>query len=154
VHLIGSPLAKEALDRIGCLFDVERTAHGMPPGVRRRIRQSCAAPLVAELAEFFDATLPRLSGKSELAGAIRHARSRWEVLTRYLTDGRLEISNNAAERALRGIATMRSLYPPSSSICKHCELVFRGGATRHGRPAPFRFDLARRSEMISRAIPG
>jgi transposase len=107
VHLTGSPLAKEALDRIGTLFDVERAAHGLPPDMRRRIRQSRAAPLIEELAAFLDATLPRLSGKSELAGAIRYARSRWAVLTRYLTDGRLEISNNAAERAIRPLALGR-----------------------------------------------
>jgi hypothetical protein len=107
VHLTGSPLAKEALDRIGRLFDIERAAHGLPPDMRRRIRQSRAAPLVEELAGFLDATLPRLSGKSELAGAIRYARSRWDALTRYLGDGRLEISNNAAERAIRPLALGR-----------------------------------------------
>jgi len=107
VHLTGSPLAKEALDRIGRLFDIERAANGLPPDMRQRIRQSRAAPLVEELAGFLDASLPRLSGKSELAGAIRYARSRWEVLTRYLADGRLEISNNAAERAIRPLALGR-----------------------------------------------
>jgi transposase len=107
LHLTGSPLTKEALDRIGGLFDIERAAHGLPPDMRRRIRQSRAAPLVDDLAGFLDATLPRLSGKSELAGAIRYARSRWEVLTRYLADGRLEISNNAAERAIRPLALGR-----------------------------------------------
>ncbi len=99
LHLTGSPLAKEALDRIGRLFDIERAAHGLPPDMRRRIRQSRAVPLIEELTGFLDATLRKLSGKSELAGAIRYARSRWKALTRYLTDGRLEISNNAAERA-------------------------------------------------------
>lgn len=107
VHLTGSPLAKEALDRIGRLFDIERAAHGLPPDMRRRIRQSRAAPLVEELTGFLEATLARLSGKSELAGAIRYARSRWDVLTRYLGDGRLEISNNAAERAIRPLALGR-----------------------------------------------
>jgi len=107
LHLTGSPLAKEALDRIGRLFDIERAVHGLPPDMRRRIRQSRAAPLVDDLAGFLDATLPRLSSKSELASAIRYARSRWEVLTRYLADGRLELSNNAAERAIRPLALGR-----------------------------------------------
>ncbi len=107
VHLTGSPLAKEALDRIGSLFDIERAANGLPPDMRRHIRQSRAAPLVDELAGFLDSSLRRLSGKRELAGAIRYARSRWEVLTRYLADGRLEISNNAAERAIRPLALGR-----------------------------------------------
>jgi transposase len=107
LHLTGSPLAKEALDRIGRLFDIERAANGLPPNMRQHIRQSRALPLIAEFAAFLDATLPRLSGKSDLAGAIRYARSRWESLTRYLTDGRLEISNNAAERAIRPLALGR-----------------------------------------------
>jgi hypothetical protein len=107
VHLAGSPLAKEALDRIGRLFDIERAISGMPAEMRQRIRQSRAVPLVEELAAFLDATLPKLSGKSELAGAIRYARSRWPALTRYLANGRLEISNNAAERAIRPLALGR-----------------------------------------------
>jgi transposase len=107
LHLTGSPLAKEALDRIGRLFDIERAANGLPPDMRQRIRQSRAVPLVEELAAFLDATLPKLSGKSELAGAIRYARSRWQALTRYLRDGHLEISNNAAERAIRPLALGR-----------------------------------------------
>ena len=60
-----------------------------------------------ELATFLDTSLERISGKSELAGAIRYARSRWTQLTRYLDDGRLEISNNAAERAIRPLALGR-----------------------------------------------
>ena len=107
LHLAGSPLAKEALDRIGRLFDIERAANGLPPDVRQRIRQSRALPVIEELAAFLDASLPRLSGKSDLAAAIRYARSRWEALTRYLADGRLEISNNAAERAIRPLALGR-----------------------------------------------
>jgi transposase len=107
VHLTGSPLAKEALDRIAQLFDIERAANGLPPEMRQRIRQSHAEPRIEELAAFFDGTLPRLSGKRELAGSIRYARSRWAALTRYLSDGRLEISNNAAERAIRPLALGR-----------------------------------------------
>jgi hypothetical protein len=91
----------------GRLFNIERAISGMPPEMRQHIRQSRAVPLVQELAAFLDATLPKLSGKSDLAGAIRYARSRWPALTRYLADGRLEISNNAAERAIRPLALNR-----------------------------------------------
>ena len=66
-----------------------------------RSAKPAARPVIDELAAFLDGSLPKLSGKSELAGAIRYARWRWEALTRYLDDGRLEISNNAAERAIR-----------------------------------------------------
>jgi hypothetical protein len=87
------------------------TSSAPPMGCRRtcegRIRQSRAVPLVEELASFLDATLPKLSGKSELAVSIRYARSRWQALTGYLKDGRLEISNNAAERAIRPLALGR-----------------------------------------------
>jgi len=105
-----APVAADALERIGRLFDVERAVHGLPPDERQRIRQAKARPLVDDLAAFFDTTLPKLSGKSELAGAIRYARSRWAALTRYLDDGRLEISNNAAERAIRPLALGRKNY--------------------------------------------
>jgi transposase len=106
----GAPLAAEALARIGQLFDIEREIDGRPPDERRRIRQARAQPLRAELAGFLDASLAKLSAKSELAGAIRYARSRWQALGRYLDDGRLEISNNAAERAIRPLALGRKNY--------------------------------------------
>ncbi len=105
-----APIAGDALTRIGQLFDIERAAMGRSPQERVRIRQSSARPVIDNLAAFFDATLARISGKSELAGAIRYARSRWSALTRYLDDGRLEISNNAAERAIRPLALGRKNY--------------------------------------------
>jgi len=103
----GSPLAKEALVRIGELYVVEDLARGKPPDLRLHIRQSRAKRLLDDFKAWLDATLPRISGKSELAGAIRYAASRWPQLTRYCDDGRLEIDNNAAERAIRGIALGR-----------------------------------------------
>jgi transposase len=105
-----APIAGDALARIGQLFDIERAAMGRLPQERARIRQGSARPVIDDLAAFFDATLSRISGKSELAGAIRYARSRWSALTRYLDDGRLEISNNAAERAIRPLALGRKNY--------------------------------------------
>jgi transposase len=105
-----APIAADALERIGRLFDVERAINGLPPAERGRIRKVKARPLVDDLAAFFDATLPRLSAKSDLAGAIRYARTRWVALTRYLDDGRLEIDNNAAERAIRPLALGRKNY--------------------------------------------
>jgi transposase len=103
----GAPLAHEALQRIGALYGIEDEARGLPPDVRRAIRQSRAGPLLDGLKAWFVATLARISGKSELAGAIRYALSRWAQLTRYRDDGRLEIDNNAAERAIRAIALGR-----------------------------------------------
>ena len=96
-----STIAKEALDRIGALFDIERPIKGQTSGIRRAVRQRTAKPKIDDLAVWLDAQLQKIPGKSDLAGAIRYARSRWTELTRYLDDGRLEISNNAAENQIR-----------------------------------------------------
>lgn len=100
-------IAKEALDRIGALFDIERPIAGCPPDIRRVVRQRTARPKIDELAIWLDAQLQKIPGKSDLAKAIRYARSRWPALTRYLDDGRLEISNNAAENKIRPAALGR-----------------------------------------------
>lgn len=96
-----SVIAKEALDRIGALFDIERPIKGQQPDIRRAVRQRTAKPKLDDLAVWLDAQLQKIPGKSDLAGAIRYARSRWTELARYLDDGRLEISNNAAENQIR-----------------------------------------------------
>lgn len=102
-----SAIAKEALDRIGALFDIERTIAGSLPEIRRAVRQRTAKPKIDELAIWLDAQLAKIPGKSDLAKAIRYARWRWHALTRYLDDGRLEISNNAAENKIRPAALGR-----------------------------------------------
>ena len=102
-----SPIAKEALDRIGALYAIESEIRGKPPDERCAARQARAGPLLTDLHTWFLATMRPLSKKSELAGAIRYALSRWEALCRYRDDGRAELDNNAAERALRTIALGR-----------------------------------------------
>src|SRR5262245_6801428 len=72
----GSPIAKEALERIGVLFDIERPIAGKPPDVRRQVRAQLAKPRLDELAAWLDQQLQRIPGRSELAKAIRYARSR------------------------------------------------------------------------------
>jgi len=103
----GSPLARQALERIGSLYDIETAIRGRSADERRAIRQSHAGPPLDDLKRWFEASLPRISGKSELAVAIRYALTRWTQLTRYRDDGHLEIDNNAAERAIRAIALGR-----------------------------------------------
>ena len=103
----GSPLAHDALQRIGALYGVEDLVRGRAAHERHSVRQTRAGPLLADLERWFEATLLKISGKSELAGAIRYALSRWTALTRYRDDGHLEIDNNIAERAIRGIALGR-----------------------------------------------
>ena len=103
----GSPIAGEALAKIGELFDIERGFAGKPPGQRQAARMAKAKPKLDVLAVWMDAQLQLIPGKSDLAGAIRYARSRWEALTCYCADGRLEISNNAAENAVRPVSLGR-----------------------------------------------
>jgi transposase len=105
-----SPVAREALQRIGALYGVEEPIRGRPPDERRAIRQAQAKPLVDSLRQWFERTLSKLSRKSETTVAIRYALSRWDALTRYLEDGHIEIDNNAAERSLRGVALGRKNY--------------------------------------------
>jgi len=102
-----SPLAEAALARIGELYLIEAEIRGRPPDERTAVRQARARPLLESLHGWMHTTLATLSKKSELAGAIKYALSRWAALTRYRDDGRLEIDNNAAERALRACALGR-----------------------------------------------
>jgi transposase len=105
-----SPLAAEALERIGRLYDIESEIRGRPPDERAAGRQARAGPLLESLREWLRHTLSRVSKKSELAKAISYVLSRWTALTRYRDDGRIEIDNNAAERALRAVALGRKNY--------------------------------------------
>ena len=113
----GSPIAKESLERIGVLFDIERPIADKPPNVRQQVRAQLAKPRLEELAAWLDQQLQRIPGRSELAKAIRYARSRWVALTRYIDDGRLEICNNAVENTLRciGIGRKNWLFAGSDS---------------------------------------
>jgi transposase len=106
----GSPLAKEAIERIRELFAIEAAVNGRPPADRLAARQTEAVPKLTELKTFLTKAHDDISGKTTLARAIRYATSRWEALTRYTTDGRLDISNNAAERAIRPLALGRKNY--------------------------------------------
>lgn len=106
----GSPVAHDALERIGALYKIEEDCRGKPPEERRAVRQARAAPLLADLHEWLEALLRKTSKKSELAAAIRYSLVRWEALTRYCQDGRIEIDNSAAERALRAVALGRKNY--------------------------------------------
>ena len=102
-----SPIAAEALERIGQLYAIEAEIRGRPPDERRATRQARAGPLLEALHAWLHTVLPSLSRKSELAVAIRYLLSRWVAFTRYRDDGRIEIDNNAAERALRAVALGR-----------------------------------------------
>jgi len=102
-----TPLATDLLERIGTLYDVEAEVRGQPPDVRCPSRQEKGRPLVDALREVLDTGLRRLSPKSDMARAIAYDTKRWPALSRFLSDGWLEIDNPIAERALRGVAVGR-----------------------------------------------
>ena len=111
IHVIhASPTTTEALARIGALYAIEDEIRGKSADLRLSIRQSRARPLLDELRRWMEKALRSLSAKSETAAAIRYALSRWRALTRYIDDGRLEIDNSAAERALRAVALGRKNF--------------------------------------------
>jgi transposase len=105
-----SPVAEEALKRIGELYGIEKAIRGRPPDERLRIRQARARPILDSMKSWFEDRLLKLSAKSDVTKAVNYALNRWPALTRYCTGGGLEIDNNAAERALRGVALGRKNY--------------------------------------------
>ncbi len=102
-----APVAHEALERIAALYAVEAKIRGQPAAERQRVRQAEARVVMSDLKTWMEGRLELLDGKSDTAQAIRYALKRWTQLTRYLDDGRLEIDNNTAERALRVVAIGR-----------------------------------------------
>ncbi len=94
------------------------------------MRQEQSKPLVIALEAWLRTQRGRVSPKSEIAKAINYSLNRWPAFTRFLDDGRICLSNNAAERAVRGVAKTDSLYTSFSSIWKHWNLVFHFRATR------------------------
>jgi hypothetical protein len=105
-----SPVATEALERIGALYAIEKETRGRSPEERREVRNERSKPLLESLKQWLETTLGKLSRKSDTALAVRYALGRWQALLRYVNDGRIEIDNNAAERALRTVALGRKNY--------------------------------------------
>ena len=102
-----APLALEAVRRIDAIFAIEREINGASAGRRRAVRQDRSRPLVADFEAWMRAERARLSRHSEVAKAIDYMLKRWAAFVRFLDDGRVCLTNNAAERALRGIAVGR-----------------------------------------------
>ena len=108
IHVaLASPVALEALERIGRLYKIEEEIRGRSPHERQLAREARAHSELKDMHAWLIATVTALSKKSELAKAARYALSNWVALTRYCDDGRIEIDNNAAERALRAVALGR-----------------------------------------------
>jgi transposase len=102
-----SPVALETVRRIDALFEIERRVNGKSAAERRAVRQELSAPLVADLEVWLREQRAKLSRGNDLAKAIDYMLRRWPSFTRFLEDGRVCLSNNAAERAMRGVALGR-----------------------------------------------
>ena len=105
-----APLAVEAVRRIDAIFAAERTITGLPPEQRLAVRREGLAPLVAELEAWMRTARAKLSRHAEAAKAMDYMLKRWETFSRFLDDGRICLTNNAAERALRGVALGRKAW--------------------------------------------
>jgi transposase len=105
-----SPIAVEVVRRIDALFAIERSLNGRSAEERLARRRKLSRPLVDDLHAFISAQLPRLARGHDLAKAINYILKRWPAFTLFLDDGRVCLSNNAAERALRGIALGRKSW--------------------------------------------
>jgi transposase len=112
-----SPLAVEAVGRIDALFEIERSINGESAERRWAVRQELSAPLVANLEGWLREHRAKLSRGNDLARAMDYILKRWPAFTRFLDDGRICLSNNAAERALRGIALGRKSWLFAGSDC-------------------------------------
>jgi hypothetical protein len=113
-----APIAIEAVERIDALFAIEHEINGLAPEQRLAVRGERSRPLVVELETWLRQQHAKLSRRSETAKAIDYSLKRWTALTRFLDDGRLCMSNNAAERAVR-VAMTDSFCTSSSSAWKH-----------------------------------
>lgn len=120
-----SPLAHEALQRIGALYAIEADIRGQTGEHRKQVRQQHSRPLVAALHVWLTELLDRLSGRSTLAQAIRYALNHWKGLIRFLDDGRFELDTNIVERAMRPVALGRknALFAGADSGGKHWAIV-------------------------------
>jgi transposase len=105
-----SPIAEEALRRIGELYGIEKAIRGRPPNQRRDVRNARAGPVLESFQAWLHQSLSKLSRTSDVSNAVRYTLGRWPALLRYVNDGRLEIDNNAAERALRAVVLGRKNY--------------------------------------------
>jgi len=106
-HASWSPLAHEAVRRIDLIFDAERALNGLVAGKRLDLRRTHVAPLVADLESWMRTERANLSRHNDAAKAMDYMLKRWDAFTRFLNDGRICLTNNAAERALRCVALGR-----------------------------------------------
>src|SRR3954471_19429557 len=105
-----SPIALEAVRRIDALFEIERSISGESAEHRRIVRQELSAPLIADLERWMREQRAKLARSNDIAKAMDYILKRWSAFTRFLDDGRICLSNNAAERGVRGVALGRKSW--------------------------------------------
>ena len=105
-----SPVALEAVGRIDAIFDIERQINGQAPDIRRAVRQDRVKPLVEDLHAWMREQRARVSAKSHIGKALNYMLKRWDAFARFLGDGRICLTNNAAERAIRAVALGRKAW--------------------------------------------
>ena len=162
-----SPVAFEAVRRIDALFEIERAINGRSADQRKAVRQELSVPLVADLAAWMREQRAKLSRGNDVAKAIDYMLKRWTAFTRFLGDGRICLSNNAAERALRGVALGRRnwLFAGSddgASYCSSRHVIDRpsrfcwrsSGGGRRDRRTSARRRISSRSRSACRMIQG
>jgi hypothetical protein len=108
--VFASPIALAAVRRIDAVFDIERDINGKPTAERLAARRLLSAPLVAELESWMRQERAKFSRHNDVAQAIDYMLNRWQAFTQFLHDGRICLTNNAAERGLRGIALGRKAW--------------------------------------------
>lgn len=128
------PLALKAVQKIDALFEVERSINGVSSEARRKAREEHSAPMIKDLELWLEQTRGQLTKGHSVVTAINYLTNRWPAFTRFLDDGRICLSNNAAERALRGIALGRKAW----LFC---------GSDRGGQRAAFMYTLIVTAKM-------
>jgi transposase len=120
-----APIASEALKHIAAFYAIEKEIRGRSADERRLVRQQRSRPLADAFEAWLRAKLALISQKIKLAEAIRYALSRWQGLTRFIDDGRIELDNNTVERSIRGIKLSRknALFAGSDGGAQHWAVV-------------------------------
>jgi transposase len=120
-----APIASEALERIAKLYAIESGIRGRTADERCAVRREQSKPIIDDLESWLRAKLALISQKTKLAEAIRYALSRWEGLSRFIDDGRIEIDSNVVERSIRPIALNRknALFAGSDGGGEHWAII-------------------------------
>ncbi|MEW6294653.1 MAG: IS66 family transposase, partial [Pseudomonadota bacterium] len=121
-----APVAQDALQRIAAIYAIEKEIRGRPPTERLAVRQDRTRPLVEALHNWFTAMAPRMMAGSDTGEAMKYALRRWDGMTAFLRDGRIEMDNNSAERAMRPVALQRknALFAGHELGAEHWAAIF------------------------------